>query len=118
MKTENRVPLGTWLRRNLGAAFVLGALLGLLGLSIRFMIIGWNSTEAPMDVHGWIALTLGVFFSCVVGFGLMGLIFFSSRKGYDEPPTYTQYNEDQGSSATEARSESHLGSGSDKEGKT
>jgi hypothetical protein len=33
------------------------------------------------------ALILGVVFSCLVGFGLMGLIFFSNRRGYDEPPT-------------------------------
>ena len=47
-----------------------------------------------MDIHGWIAMVLGVFFSCLVGFGLMALMFFSSRKGYDEPPTYTQENEE------------------------
>jgi hypothetical protein len=41
---------------------------------------------------GWavwfIAMILGVFFSCLVGFGLMGTIFFSSRHGYDEPLTF------------------------------
>jgi hypothetical protein len=30
-------------------------------------------------------MALGVIFSPVVGFGLMALIFYSSRKGYDEP---------------------------------
>jgi hypothetical protein len=79
------------------------------------MITAWNSTDAPMDVHGWIALTLGVFFSFVVGFGLMGLMFYSSRKGYDEPPTYAEYNEDEGLSATEAPSEACLGRRSDTE---
>jgi hypothetical protein len=42
----------------------------------------------------WIAMILGIFFSCLVGFGLMGLMFFSSREGYDEPPTYIQENDD------------------------
>ena len=97
--TKNRVQLVAWLRRNLGAALVLAALLGLLGLSVWFMITAWNSTDAVMDTHGWIAMVLGVFFSCLVGFGLMGLMFFSSRKGYDEPPTYTQENEENQSDA-------------------
>ena len=30
-------------------------------------------------------MALGVIFSLVVGVGLMTLIFYSSRKGYDEP---------------------------------
>jgi hypothetical protein len=40
-------------------------------------------------------MILGVFFSCLVGFGLMGTIFFSSRHGYDEPPTFIQENDDE-----------------------
>jgi hypothetical protein len=31
-------------------------------------------------------MALGVIVSLAVGFGLMALIFYSSRKGYDEPP--------------------------------
>jgi hypothetical protein len=30
-------------------------------------------------------MTLGVVFSLVVGCGLMALLFYSSRHGYDEP---------------------------------
>src|SRR5262249_55542479 len=41
-------------------------------------------TNAEMSVHGWIALTLGVLFSLIVGCGLMALVFYSSRRGYDE----------------------------------
>jgi hypothetical protein len=37
-----------------------------------------------MSVHGWIALGLGVFFSVLIGCGLMALMFYSSRRGYDE----------------------------------
>jgi hypothetical protein len=43
-----------------------------------------------MGVHQWIAMILGVVFSCVVGFGLMGAMFFSSRQGYDDPPQFVQ----------------------------
>ncbi len=36
-----------------------------------------------MPREGWIALTLGVVFPLIVGIGLMVLLFYSSRKGYD-----------------------------------
>jgi hypothetical protein len=74
--------------RHLGTALVAVVLLGFLGCAIWIMIALWTSTDAKMSIHGWVALVLGVFFSCVIGFGLMGLIFFSSRRGYDEPPTF------------------------------
>jgi hypothetical protein len=37
--------------------------------------IGWNGT---------IALALGVGLSCLLGAGLMALMFFSARRGYDD----------------------------------
>jgi hypothetical protein len=82
-------------RRFLGTAFVLVVLLGLLAWAIWTMVQMWNSVEGDMGTHEWIAMILGIFFSCVVGFGLMGLMFFSSREGYDEPPTYIQENDDE-----------------------
>jgi hypothetical protein len=39
-----------------------------------------------MPPAGYIAMTLGIVFSVVVGCGLMALLFYSSRHGYDEPP--------------------------------
>jgi len=39
-----------------------------------------------MSGHGYMAMALGITFSMVVGIGLMSLIFYSHRKGYDEPP--------------------------------
>jgi len=62
-------------------------LFGFLGASVWFMITAWNSIEGTMGVHQWIAMFLGVFFSCLVGFGLMG-------EGYDEPPTFVQQDDD------------------------
>jgi len=76
------------LRRRLGTIIVLVVLLGLLGGTLWAMIAVWTHIDAKMSVHGWIALALGVFFSLAVGIGLMGLMFFSSRRGYDEPPTF------------------------------
>jgi hypothetical protein len=37
-----------------------------------------------MSIHGWIALTLGTLLSLAVGGGLMALVFYSARKGYDD----------------------------------
>ena len=58
--------------------------LAILALAVMFMVSVWTRTHAEMSVHGWIALTLGVFFSLIVGCGLMMLVFYSSRRGYDE----------------------------------
>ena len=75
-------------RRQVATIFVLAILLGFLGLSVWFMITTWNSVEGEMGTHQWIAMLLGIVFSCVVGFGLMGLMFYSRRRGYDEPPKF------------------------------
>lgn len=66
---------------------VLVILLSLLAATLVIAAIGWSSgsgTDVPAS--GYFALALGVVFSLAVGFGLMALVFYSSRKGYDEPP--------------------------------
>ena len=40
-----------------------------------------------MSGHGYAAMTLGIIFTLVVGCGLMALMFYSSRRGYDERVT-------------------------------
>ena len=45
----------------------------------------WTSIEGPpMPLTGYVAMTLGVVFSVAVGCGLMALLFYSNRHGYDE----------------------------------
>lgn len=44
-----------------------------------------------MSIHGWIAMWIGVVLSMALGAGLMALVFYSARRGYDdritlEPP--------------------------------
>ena len=65
-------------RRYLKTALVLAVLLGLLAWAWT-MVQMWNSVEGSMGKHEWIAMIIGIVFSCVVGFGLMGLMFFSSN---------------------------------------
>ena len=60
--------------------------------SIGFLIFtgayAWKvssgTSNVQIGVNGWIALGLGVAGMLVVGVGLMFLIFYSSRRGYDE----------------------------------
>ena len=53
-------------------------------VSIWFAWQGFSRIDIEIGTHGWIALGLGVFFSFVVGGGLMALVFISSRRGYDD----------------------------------
>lgn len=63
-------------------------LLALLAGVGYFVYSSLTMPGEPMPAQGYIALTLGVVFSVIVGVGLMALLFISSRRGYDEPPEY------------------------------
>lgn len=69
-----------------GSWITIGVLLAFLAAAIWF---GYEGLATGPDVqvsgHGYIAMALGIFFSLVVGVGLMTLVFYSSRAGYDEP---------------------------------
>ena len=82
------------LRRNRLAIFTIVVLLALLAWTVWTTVQMWTSIEGTMGVHEVIAMWLGIVFSCIVGFGLMGLMFYSSRRGYDEQPKFTVANED------------------------
>jgi hypothetical protein len=59
----------------------------LLAASVWFAFYTWNGIEGPpLPTEGYVAMGLGVVFSLVVGIGLMALMFYSSRHGYDAPP--------------------------------
>jgi hypothetical protein len=51
-------------------------LLALLAATLWWAIYAWTSVDVEMSIHGYIA----------IGCGLMALMFYSSRHGYDEPP--------------------------------
>ena len=68
-----------------GQIAVLGFLVGMFVVVAVWLVHAWTATSnVAMDKNGWIALSLGAFFSLVIGCGLMALMFFSSRSGYDE----------------------------------
>ncbi|MGI9488871.1 MAG: hypothetical protein ACR2RF_23890 [Geminicoccaceae bacterium] len=63
----------------------LAVLLGFLAISTAFGYWVWMELdEVEMSHHGWIALTLGTVFTFLVGAGLMALVFYSHRRGYDD----------------------------------
>ena len=71
-----------------GQLVLLVVLVAVLVVTIAWATVVWTSSNnVPMSKHGWIALGLGTFFSLVIGCGLMALMFFSSRGGYDEAAT-------------------------------
>ena len=70
---------------NFGQIALIAVLLVLLILTGVWATSVWNATDdVAMDKNGWIALILGTILSLVIGCGLMALIFFSSRRGYDD----------------------------------
>ena len=68
-----------------GSWIIIGVLLTLLAAVIWFVYEGLvTSPDVQVSEQGYIAMALGIFFSLVVGVGLMALVFYSSRAGYDE----------------------------------
>src|SRR5262249_31380892 len=68
-----------------GGVAIIVALLALLAGAVSFVVYVWRATDIEIPAYGWAALAAGSFFSVLVGGGLMALIFYSSRAGYDEP---------------------------------
>jgi uncharacterized membrane protein len=68
-----------------GTAFVI-VVLGLL-LAVASLVAYWSwqeLAEVEIGLHGYLALGLGAGFTILLWVGLMSLVFFSSRRGYDD----------------------------------
>jgi hypothetical protein len=70
---------GTWILIGSLLVFLVGA----IAWAYEGTTIG-GSFEMP--TAGYVALAFGVVVSLIVGIGLMTLVFYSSRAGYDDPP--------------------------------
>lgn len=69
-------------------------LVALLAAAVWFALYSWTAIEGPpIPTEGYVAMWLGIVFSLVVGIGLMALVFYSSRHGYDAPPSLRPSNE-------------------------
>lgn len=112
MKTANREngkepDVSVSARLDVGSWTILIVLFLLLALTLVIVYVGWTlGSGADVPASGYVAMALGVIVSLAVGFGLMALLFYSSRKGYDEQPVLIAPDRD--------RSESEAVSGSKK----
>jgi hypothetical protein len=65
--------------------YILLPLLGLLAVALWFAGTGWaHLGGVTIPPYGWAAIIGGVTLSLLVGGGLMALVFYSSRHGYDD----------------------------------
>ena len=91
--------MGLFLGRNVGPAILVALLAGSL-VTILIAAIGWAAWvwlslgSAEISTDGFIALALGIVVSLTVGVGLMILVFYSSRRGYDEQLEYDLGSDD------------------------
>jgi len=61
------------------------ALFALLAAAIWFAAAAWERLGGgEIPFYGYLAIIGGVLVSLLVGGGLMGLVFYSSRHGYDD----------------------------------
>ncbi len=68
--------------------YILVPLFALLAAAVWFAGSSWvhlgGGEIPPIPVWGWVAIAGGILFSLGIGVGLMALMFYSSRHGYDE----------------------------------
>jgi uncharacterized membrane protein len=69
-----------------GTVFLIAVLMVFLGLTFFAMVTGWNSA-GDVEMSGLVigSMVIGILFSVVIGCGLMILLFYSAKRGYDEP---------------------------------
>jgi hypothetical protein len=83
-------------------ALVIILLLAILAGAVFVGHYGWVSAgDVTMPAWGWMMMGLGIFFTLLVGGGLMALVFYSSRAGFDEPPEVVQEKETSSSKVDE-----------------
>jgi hypothetical protein len=71
---------------------VIGPLLALLALALWFAGSAWVRLGGgdAIPLYGYVAIAGGVLLSLAVGGGLMALVFYSSRHGYDDAANRTE----------------------------
>jgi hypothetical protein len=76
----------TELRRIGAGGWALIAVLGVFLLfAAGFAIYAWRALGVvEISESGWIAMAIGIAFTALIGCGLMALVFYSSRRNYDQ----------------------------------
>jgi hypothetical protein len=68
----------------MGRALVYVVLFGLLAGALVLAYVTWTSVDTTIPGIVYVIMALGVVVTLGVGAGLMGLVFYSSRRGYDD----------------------------------
>ena len=72
------------MKQTLSWAAVVVAVAVVLVIGAVIAVLWTNLGESEISGAGWLAMALGVTVTLALGVGLMGLVFFSNRRGYDE----------------------------------
>lgn len=64
-------------------------------VAVLLALMYLKSFGEPVPLHMQIATAIGVFFTVIVGTGLMGLVFLSNRSGHDDDATFGEWNDDE-----------------------
>ena len=73
--------------------YLLVPLFALLIAALCFAVVTWTSLGDTVPLYGWFAIGGGVLFSLLIGGGLMALMFYSARHGYDELNEKDRHND-------------------------
>jgi Ca2+/Na+ antiporter len=66
-------------------ALIVVAFLAALGGALAYFVAAWSSIgSAHISAHGWLAIIGGAIATLALGGGLMALVFYSARQGYDD----------------------------------
>ena len=65
-------------------ALAIGSLVALLVFVCWIAYDQWEMVNVDIPPWGWLAILGGGGFSLIVGIGLMALMYYSQRHGYDE----------------------------------
>jgi len=64
--------------------YIIAPLFALLVAALWFAGSMWAGLVGDVPLYGWFAIAGGVLFSLALGGGLMALMFYSERHGYDD----------------------------------
>jgi hypothetical protein len=105
-RTDDGVAVPGTRHIGIGSWAILIILVILLVATLVVAYLGWTLGEgAQVPASAYVAMAFGVIISLAVGFGLMALLFYSSRKGYDEPPTLLAQDDSTGDGQVAANSQ-------------
>ena len=74
----------------MGKWVISAALVAILAIAVWASYGLWIRVVANVPAWVWLLLAIGGGLSIVLGAGLMALVFYSNRMGFDEPPVIVE----------------------------